>query len=171
MAIFVSLSLVLMSNVIVIQPVFADRLITYEDKVNVKKATLETTLTDLNDYPKIFPEYIKSIQVIDSQKHLAKMKVTFPFSSDWQIKYNTLSDGKYIIEVISGDLKGTKMTTVLKEIPGFDGTPNGGTNVRMDLVLQLPWFYSMFVSDDSIRSGLDLGLYKFENYAKTKSSV
>ena len=125
MTIFVSLSLVLMSNIIVIQPVFADRNIMYEDKVNVKKETLETTLIDLNDYPKIFPEYIKSVQVIDSQKHLAKMKVKFPFSSDWQIKYNTLSDGKYIIEVISGDLKGTKMTTVLKKIPGFDGTPVG----------------------------------------------
>jgi len=169
--IFAFLSLAIILSPVITQPVFADRYITYEDKVNVKKEIFEKTLTDLQAYPKIFPHYIKSVKLIDTQKHLAEMKVTFPFSSDWQIKYNALSDGKYIIEVISGDLKGTKMTTILKEIPGFDGTPKGGTNVKMDLVLQLPWFYSMFVSDDSIRSGLDLGLYKFENYAKTKRSV
>ena len=161
----------MVSSSIVIQPAFADRFITYEDKVNIKKETLAKTLTDFQAYPKIFPHYIKSVQLIDSQKHLAEMKVTFPFLSDWQVKYNTLSDGKYVLEVISGDLKGTKITTALKKIPGFDGTPNGGTNVRMDLVLQLPWYYSMFVSDDSIRSGLDFGLYKFENYAKTKRSA
>ena len=171
MAIFISLSLALISNTILVQPAFADRYVTYEDTVNVKKEVLEKTLTDPNDYPKVFPEYIKSVQVIDTQKHLAKMKVMFPFPSEWQIKYNTLSDGNYVIEVISGDLKGTKMTTALKKITGFDGTPNGGTNVRMVLVLQLPWYYSMFVSDDSIRSGLDFGLYKFENYAKTKRSA
>lgn len=153
-----------------VQPVFADRYIIYEDKVNVKKEILEKTLTDLQAYPKIFPQYIKSVEMLDSQKHLAKMKVSFPISSDWKIKYDTLADGKYTIEVISGYLKGTRMTTILKEIPGFDGTPKEGTKVRMDLALQLPWFYSMFVSDDSIRSGLDLGLYQFENYAKTKNT-
>ena len=166
MAIFVSLSIVLISGVIVIQPAFADRYFTYEDKANVKKEILEKAMSDLQAYPKIFPQYIKSVQVIDPQKNLAKMKVAFPFSSEWQIKYNTLADGKYAIEVTSGDLKGTKMTTTLQKIAGFDGTPNAGTKVRMDLALQLPWFYSMFISDDSIRYGMDLGLSKFENYAK-----
>ncbi|MGI0023079.1 MAG: hypothetical protein ACRD9Q_09495 [Nitrososphaeraceae archaeon] len=169
--IFAFISLAIILSPVVTQPAFADRFITYEDKVDMKKETLAKALTDFQDYPKIFPQYIKSVKLIDSQKHLAEMKVTFPFSSDWQIRYNTLSDGKYIIEVISGDLKGTKMTTDLKEIPGFDGTPNGGTKVTMDLALQLPWFYSIFVSDDSIRSGLDLGLHKFENYAKMKRSA
>ena len=165
--IFAFLSLLVILSPVLTQPVFAERYIMYEDKVNVKKEILEKTMSDLQAYPKIFPQYIKSVQVIDPQKHLAKMRVSFPFSSDWQIKYNTFADGKYAIEVTSGDLKGTKMTATLQKIAGFDGTPNGGTKVRMDLALELPWFYSMFVSDDSIRSGLDLGLYEFENYAKT----
>ena len=58
-----------------------------------------------------------------------------------------------MIAVVSSDLKATKMATILKEIAGFDGTQNGGTKVRMDLVLKIPWFYSMFVSEDPIRTG------------------
>jgi len=165
--IFAFLSLAIILSPVVTQPVFADRYIVYEDKVNVKKEILEKTMSDLQAYPKIFPQYIQSVQVIDPQKNLAKMKVAFPFSSEWQVKYDTLADGKYAIEVTSGDLKGTKMTTTLQKIAGFNGTPNAGTKVRMDLALQLAWFYSMFISDDSIRYGLDLGLSKFENYAKT----
>ncbi len=88
---------------------------------------------------------------------------------DTQAKYQQTPDGKYLVEVVSGDLKGTTMITVLNKTWGFDGKPDMGTKVNISLDLKTSGFLSWmlnFVPDSSISDALEGGFYKFVEYAQ-----
>lgn len=152
----------------IITPVFATRYINLEKKVDVRKELFAETLTDLRNYAKIFPSFIKSIELKSDNN--AKFRVNVEGTSyDAEVRYTIQPDHKYVLEVVSGDLKGTKMITTLTETWGFDGTPNAGTIVNMKVTLETSWFVSFimfFVGDHQIRSALDTGVYLLAEHAK-----
>ena len=77
-----------------------------------------------------------------------------------------------MVEVTSGDLKGSKIITSLQKTWGFDGTTNGGTIVNMKISLQTSGMLSLLapsIPDQAVLSNLDTDLAKFATYAKNKS--
>ena len=151
---------------------FAEREIIFEKTVNVKQEYLIQTLSDLKKYPKILPNNINSVQLIDGKENQALMNVGLEgINFDVKTKYTVLPDGNHFIEVLEGDLKGTKLTTSLERTWGFDGTKEGGTIVKMKLSLEISGALSLvtlFASDETILFALDSSLIKFVNHAKNE---
>ena len=169
--IYLTLVLFVYSFFIISQPAFAEREITLKKTVDVKNELLLETLSDLQSYPQIFPEFIKSVKLTDDKT--AKFTVgSNGIFFDVQAQHIQYPDGRHVVEVISGDLKGSKIITTLQKTWGFDGTPNGGTKINMEISLQTSGILSLLapsIPDQAVLSNLDTGLDKFAAYAKSKS--
>jgi len=157
------------------QPVFAERNIVFEKVVDINKKTLQNVFTDLNDYPRIFPDNIKSFEPIsDNNRNRNAVKMVLGlngFFIDSEIEYSKNHHERHVIKIISGDMKGTKLTTTLRETWGFDGTPNEGTIISLQMTLQFSGLLSLLdlAPEESILYSLDKSLDRIVFYAKTKS--
>jgi len=171
--IYFTLILSIVSFLIIFQPVYADKELHLKKTVDVQSQTLLETLSDLQSYPQIFPENIKSVGLTGTDT--AKFNVgSHGIFFDVQTKYTQNPDGSYMVEVTSGDLKGTRLITSLQKTWGFDGTPSGGTIVNMDVVLKISGMLSLLapsIPDQAILSNLGTSLDKFASYAKSKSQT
>jgi hypothetical protein len=170
---YLALIVFVFSFFIIVQPAYADKELSLKKTVDVKSQVLLDTLSDLQSYPKIFPEYIKSVEL--TGENSAKFNVgSNGIFFDVQTQYSKYPDGSYVVEVTSGDLRGSKITTTLQKTWGFDGTSNGGTIVNMEIALQTSGMLSLFASsipDQAVLSNLGTGLDKFAAYAKSKSEA
>ncbi len=111
-----SISVLLIIFTAIQQTVFAERSIQFEKVLDVQKENLQEILLDLNNLPKIFPNNIKSIEPVENQngRALAKTVLTlngFDFSSN--VQYTKKPAEKHTMEIVSGDLKGTKLDVTL----------------------------------------------------------
>lgn len=144
-------------------PVFAERVISIEKTLPTEREKLMQVFSDLEAYPDILPEHIESSTIINKGENIAKMKLRFQgISTDANVKYLSTSPNTSVIEVVSGDLKGTKFTGT------FSDTQNSKTLVKVNLELKTSWYISlatMFVSDDNIESMMNTSLVAFSNYA------
>jgi ribosome-associated toxin RatA of RatAB toxin-antitoxin module len=161
------------SFLMISQSVYAEKELVLKKTVNVNSQDLLETLSNIQNYPQIFPEYIKSVELTGADT--AKFNVgSNGIFFDVKTKYTQNSDGSYVVEVTSGDLKGSKIITTLQKTWGFDGTPDGGTRVNIDMMLQTSGMLSLFapsIPDQAILSNLGAGLDKFASYTKTKSET
>lgn len=171
--IYFSIILFVFSFLIISQSAYAEKELSLKKTVDVKNQLLLDTLSNIQNYPQIFPEYIKSVELTGT--NTAKLNVgSNGFYFDVQTKYVQNSDGSYVVEVTSGDLKGTRIVTTLQKTWGFDGTPDGGTIVNMDMALQTSGMLSLLapsIPDQTILSNLDTGLDKFASYAKSNAKT
>src|SRR6267378_3526456 len=165
--------IIIFSFCIIFTPVFAEKELSLTKTVYVKDQLLLDTLSDLQSYPQIFPEYIKSVELIDDKT--AKFNVgSNGIFFDVETQYSHQSDGSYVVEVISGDLKGSRMITTLQKTWGYDRSADGGTIVNMEILLNTSGMLSLIapsIPDQVILSNLDTGLDKFVAYAKSKSET
>jgi len=167
---FLVTSLVLTTMISGLPLSYADREITLQKVADVKEESLLKVISDLSKYPQIFPQNIRYIKLLDNETKLVEMNAgANGIFFDTQAIYTTSSDGKYVIKVISGDLKGTTMTTTLHKTWGFDGKKDKGTiaNIRLDLKTSglLSWIIG-FVPDGSLSYALGSGFDKFVERAK-----
>lgn len=149
---------------------YADRLINYHTVANVDEGSLISTMSDVSNYPQIFPDNVKYVKILDNKTNLVDMNAGVDgVFFDTQATYQQSSDGKYVVQVTSGNLKGTTMTTELNKTWGFDGEPGKGTiaNVSVDLKTSgfLSWIL-VFVPDSSLSFALENGFSKFVEYTK-----
>src|SRR6267143_2355748 len=165
--------IILLSFCIICTPAFAEKDLSLTKTVDVKEQILLWTLSDLQNYPQIFPEYIKSVELIDDKT--AKFNVgSNGIFFDVETQYSHQSDGSYVVEVTSGDLKGSRIMTTLKKTWGFDGSADGGTIVNMEILLKPSGMLSLIapsIPDQMILSNLGTGLDKFAAYAKSTSQM
>jgi ribosome-associated toxin RatA of RatAB toxin-antitoxin module len=150
---------------------YADRVITVQTVANVNEQTLISAISDVQNYPQIFPGNVKSVTVLNNKTNLVDMNAGVNgFFFNTQAVYNQTSVGTYVIEVTSGDLKGTTMTTQLNKTWGFDGKPEQGTIADISLDLKTSGFLSWvlgFVPDNSLNFALENGFARFVDYAKS----
>ena len=153
-------------SIIFLQPAFAETNLQFTKILDIDKESLQTVMADLNNFPKIFPDFIKSVE---SSKNGAKMVIEINgFHVYPQIEYYDQTENSHVLKVVSGDLKGTKLTTKLVETWGFNGEKNQGTIVNVDMNLQFSGFSSFLgvVSDDVLKYSVDRFLLDTVSYAK-----
>ena len=127
-------------------------------------------MTNPQEYNKIFPDNVRYIRVLDNSTHLVEMNAGINgIYFDTQATYMTDKDGRYVIEVTSGDLKGTTMTTTLEQTWGPGGQKDGATKANINLNMKtsglLSWMLN-FVPDNSVSFALEDGFYRFVKYAQ-----
>ncbi len=172
-SIYLPLIFVVFTFFMISQSAYAEKDLSLKKTVDVKSQVLFEALSNLQNYPQIFPDYIKSVELTGDKS--AKFNVgSNGIFFDVQTQYTQYPDGSYVVEVTSGDLKGSRITTTLQKTWGFDGTPNGGTIVNMEILLQTSGILSLIapsIPDQAILSNLDTGLDKFATYAKSNSET
>ncbi|MDE1762912.1 MAG: SRPBCC family protein [Thaumarchaeota archaeon] len=149
---------------------YADRVIDVQTVADVNRQSLIVAISDLQDYPQIFPDNVKYVRMIDNKTNLVDMNAGVNgIYFDTQATYQQTPDGKYVIQVVSGDLKGTTMTTELNKTWGFDGKAGMGTKADISLDLKasgfLAWMLN-FVPDNSLAGALQGGFGRFVDYAQ-----
>jgi hypothetical protein len=167
----VVLSSILIAN-FVIAPAFATRTIQVTKQVDVKKDLFAKQLTDLKSYKEIFPTFVKDVK-IDQSTNRAKFVIDAQGRKEAYVKSTNLQNGTLLIEIVSGDLKGSKVVTTLGNRLGFDGTPNGATTIHSTLVLETNWFVTLalsFVDDKTISNAVGDGFYEIGQYAKLQAT-
>ena len=172
------LALVGLFSVILIfnsQPVFADRNINYEKILDIDKDALEAVFEDLKILPEIFPDFVKSVESSNNDnKKVAKIVLNLNgFHFYPKVQYSNPSDGTHLIQVISGDLRGTKINTSLEKTWGFDGTANKGTIVNMQLDLKQSGLSSILgiIPDKVVLYSVDRFLVDTVNYVNSHNLI
>jgi len=154
-----------------ITPASAERIISFEKTLDVPKDELKMLLTDIANYPKIFPEYIRSAKLIESSDSQTVAEMTLGVNGFF-ITAKVLStqpqDDQYELRVISGDLRGTRMITTMEKTWGYDGATDMGTKVRVEVSLHLFGFLALLglVSEDTIKYSIDKSLFTLVQYYK-----
>lgn len=151
---------------------YADRTITLQKVSDVSEESLLNTILDVSEYPQIFPDNVKHVRVLDNNTKLVEMDAGINgMFFDTKAICKTDRNGNYTIEIISGDLKGTTMTTMIERTWGFHGQKDGGTIVNIALNLKTSGFLSWminFIPDSSVSDVLGYGFDRFIQHVKTQ---
>ena len=145
---------------------FAEKTVSIQKTVDVDKISLIDSLSHLERYSQILPEYIQSSTV--TENGIGKMKIGLDWISiDTDIKF-TEFDENVILEVISGDFKGTKLNITIDEKTSSSNTKNK-TIISAELSLQRSWHMGLltsFVSDEDLESMLHTSLNGLVEFTK-----
>ena len=165
-----SISLVIITIFSFIPSSYADRVITLQKVSDVTKDSLLNTISDVSKYPQIFPDNVKSVRIIDNSTNLVEIKAGINgIFFDTQAICKNDTNGNYVVEVTSGDLKGTIMTAKLEKTLGFHGQKDGGTITNLTLDVKTSGFLSWvigFVPDSTLADALGYGFDKFVQHIK-----
>ncbi len=158
------------------QPISAERSFYFEKVLDINKKSFQDSITNLNNLPKIFPENIKSVKPSSDENENTKAKMTLGvggFSINSEVELATEPNSVHTMKIISGDLEGTKITTSLKETWSYDGIPNEGTIIEIDMILQTSGFLSLIglAPDETILYSLDKSLLDVVSYVKSNNEV
>ena len=146
-------------------------MITLQKVSDVTKDSLLDTIANVTNYPKVFPDNVKFVKILDNKTNLVEMNAGINgIFFDTQAICKTDDNGNYVVEVISGDLKGTTMTTKLDKTWGFHGQKDGATvaDITLDVKTSglLSWMIG-FVPDNSLADALGYGFDKFVQHIQT----
>ena len=156
------------------QPVNAERSFYFEKVIDINKKSFQDSLINPNSLQKIFPENVKLVEskTDENEKIIAKMELGFAgFAINSEVELTNFPDSTHTMEIISGDLEGTKITTALMETWSYDGVPNEGTKVEIDMVLETSGYLSLIglAPDDAILYSLDKSLVDIVSYVKSNN--
>ena len=168
----VFISLVAITFFSLVPSSYADRIITLQKVSNVNETSLLNTISDVSAYPQIFPDNVKYVKVLDNNTKLVEMNAGInDMFFDTQAICKTDANGNYVVEVVSGDLKGTTMTTKLEKTWGFQGQKDGGTIADIALDVKTSGFLSWmlnFVPDSSVSDALGYGFDRFVQHVQSQ---
>lgn len=132
-------------------PAYANNHITFQKTLDVEKTSLEESLTNVGNYKKVFPDYIRTVDVLEKSEDSMLTDIAMSVGMiplNVQVEHNTISENIHQLSVVSGDLKGTQLTTKMFKTWGYDGTPEQGTIVQMDMSLQVSGLLALLGSID-----------------------
>lgn len=152
----------------VITPALATRTIEVTKELDIRKDLLAKQMTNLESYKEVFPAFVKEVRM-DSETGHAKFIIEAQGTQEADVKSAIQQDGSFVIEILSGDLQGSKIITKLDGRTGFDGTPNGATAISSTLILETSWVVSLalaVIDDKTIRKAVGDGFYDLGQYIK-----
>lgn len=168
--IFIALTVITIFSFV--PPSYADRTVTLQKVSDVSEESLLNTISNVSEYPQIFPDNVKYVKILDNSTKLVEMNAGINgMFFDTQAICKTDANGNYVVEVVSGDLKGTTMTTKLEKTWGFHGQKDGGTIAYIALDVKTSGFLSWminFVPDSSVSDALGYGFDKFVQHVQTQ---
>lgn len=139
--------------------------------LDIEKNSLQNTLINVANYEKVFPEYVKSVRLIQdsNQKTITELSMgvgIIPLSV--QVEAKNLGENRHELTIISGDLKGSKIVTTLEKTWGYDGTPNMGTILSMDMSLQVSGLLAFLgiIDNDLVQYSIDSSISRMIDYSK-----
>jgi hypothetical protein len=139
--------------------------------LDIEKNILQNTLINIANYEKVFPEYVKSVRLIQdsNQKAITELSMgvgIIPLSV--QVEAKNLGENRHELTIISGDLKGSKIVTTLEKTWGYDGTPNMGTILSMDMSLQVSGLLAFLgiIDNDLVQYSIDSSISRMIDYSK-----
>ena len=99
----------------------------------------------------------------------ATLEIPLPLVNDLKSDVKFTKSSNYFLEFLNGDLRGSSLLISLRGINGYDGTKNGGSEVRFTFQInKIPCFafgLKCGTSED-FEYVLDRGLYLIESKAK-----
>jgi len=163
--IFIVMVFLLISSLI-IQPAYAKEA-SYTKLVYIEKEFLEEAFKDVKSYPSLFAGRVKDVKLLQYEVIRIKAEVK-GFTIHGDFEYTVGPKGEHIVNVIDGNIKGTKIVTTLMKRPGSDGTPDKRTDVIMQLDLKASGWLRLGVavlSTKDLQFGMDGGIWEFEKLA------
>lgn len=155
-------SIISKNGIFVDQNLFNEKSISFERKVDVNKEILFNTFANLENYPKILPENYKSITFISEKSFMAKEIVGEKgIFVELDTKHTIIPYDRHIIEVISGDAKGTRIEVFFEE----DGE---STTLNVKMELKFSGILSPFnlIPDSSLIHAANTVIDRFVEYSK-----
>lgn len=164
------LAVVLSIIIMTISPAFADQHTSFQKILDVEKSSLQETLIDVRNYEKVFPDFIRSVDVLERNEggSLAEFSMGFGMIPlQVKVEHNILNENTHELNIVSGDLKGTQITTTLKKTWGFDGLPEQATVVNIDMSLKVSGFLALMgiIDENLVHYTLDSSLLSLQEYS------
>ena len=117
-------------------PIFPEKVekeIEFKRIVNVDKLALFETMADIHNYPKIFPNNIISIIIINQSENVIFAKETISergITTDIIAKHMLFPPDKHIVTIVDGDAKNSTITIMLDEL---NSSTKLTTKIEMEL--------------------------------------
>ena len=162
----------LLISSLIIQPAYAKE-VWLTKPLDVEKEFVEEAFKDIVNYPNLFQGYVKDVKLLqyDDDRKVIRIKAEIHgVGINGDFEYNRGPKGEHIVNVIDGNIKGTKIVTTLMKRPGFDGTPDTGTDVIMYLDFKTSGFWfslvsSPFTTEKNLQFIMDNGTLAFGELA------
>lgn len=139
------------------------------DTIDVKKNTMKEMYADLGN----FTNSLEGAKVYDVRTEnsvtFATMEIPLPLVDDLKSDVKFTQSSNYFLEFLNGDLGGSSLLISLREINGYDGTQNGGSEVSFNFHIKKSPCFAFGLkcgTAEDFEYALDRGLYLVELKAK-----
>ena len=146
--------------------------ISFENIIDtVSHASMYEVITDVENYPKVLPENILSVKILDRTNNsiTAEEKIReHIIQSTLTVKHSFVPMEKHTIEILDGDAKGTIITQNFEIFQ-----PEGSLKITTDVELDLKGIFSFvgFLPTSSIQHAVDTTIDEFAIFAAKKSDL
>ena len=137
----------------------------------VPHALMYDVITDVENYPKVLPENILSVKILDRTNNsiTAEEQISeHSIKSTLTVKHSFVPMEKHTIEILDGDAKGTIITQNFEIFQ-----PEGSLKITTDVELDLKGIFSFvgFLPTSSIQHAVDTTIDEFAIFAAKKSDL
>ena len=146
--------------------------ISFENIIDtVSHASMYEVITDVENYPKVLPENILSVKILDRTNNsiTAEEQISeHSIKSTLTVKHSFVPMEKHTIEILDGDAKGTIITQNFEILP-----TSGSLKITTDVELDLKGIFSFvgFLPTSSIQHAVDTTIDEFAIFAAKKSDL
>ena len=146
--------------------------ISFENIIDtVSHASMYEVITDVENYPKVLPENILSVKILDRTNNSITAEEQIGehgIKSTLTVKHSFVPMEKHTIEILDGDAKGTIITQNFEILP-----TSGSLKITTDVELDLKGIFSFvgFLPTSSIQHAVDTTIDEFAIFATKKSDL
>ena len=146
--------------------------ISFENIIDtVSHASMYEVITDVENYPKVLPENILSVKILDRTNNSITAEEQIGehgIKSTLTVKHSFVPMEKHTIEILDGDAKGTIITQNFEIFH-----PEGSLKITTDVELDLKGIFSFvgFLPTSSIQHAVDTTIDEFAIFATKKSDL
>ena len=152
-------------------PIFPEKVekeIEFTRVVNVDKLALFETMADIHNYPKIFPNNVISVNIINQSENIIFAKETVSeagITADIIAKHILFPPDKHIVTVVDGDAKNTTITIILDELDS-----STKLTIKMEMELRGILIPFGFLPQNQFQSAMNTVISGFVDYTNKMSN-
>ena len=144
--------------------------ITFVHKIDHNKDDIFRVMTDVENYPNIFPKNVIFVEIINKTNNVIFTKESIHAkgnNGNFTVKHTFFPFDIHQIEILDGDAKGTKIVQTFRKL---DTSTEIKTEMDIKLVFKLYQYSSSesVFSERNLEDALDFVMINFESYAAGK---